>query len=380
MVLYGIYQIALYDTSGTRLAIIDDYRSLQYQKIVNGPGFFTLILNALDPKISLFENNSIIEVKRKIPGVTGWYTDFVGHVENDDETLFQNSNHQMIYVGSGLNGLLGRRIIAYRDGTSQSQKNAASETVMKEYVRENIGDLATVANGRLANGVLTNFSVETSGGNGITWAGEKSGKSLLETLQDIANFSEIDFSVETDTDIGSYIFKIHVGQLGDDRTTFGLNSTTGLNAAGNPPHVFSPERGNVQTARRAMNRRREKNRVYVFGRGAGATRDIEYEENATEIDVNNLNLKEVMRGAASQTGSGLNALANEQLELLSAEERFEFIPLDTQSSLYGVHYFLGDLVTVRLRGVERDKKLVSVSITISPSGENKTMQFKDIPR
>ncbi len=53
----ALYQIVLYDQNGVRQAIIDDYRSLQFQKKVNGPGFFTLILNDNDPKKVLFETD-----------------------------------------------------------------------------------------------------------------------------------------------------------------------------------------------------------------------------------------------------------------------------------------------------------------------------------
>lgn len=382
MILSAVYQLVLYDSGGARLAIIDDYRSLQYQNVVNGGEFFTLIINATDSKVPLFENNGILEVRRRIPGTLPWYTDFVGHIENQDDTLFENGNQQLIFVGSGLNGLLDRRIVAYRDGTSQSAKGIASETAMKEYVNENCGPVATVANGRLANGVITNFTVDLPGGGaGAVWDGERSGKKLLETIQDIANFSGLDFAVETNTVVGTYIFNTYENQLGTDRTTAGLDSTTGLNAAGNAPHIFSPERGNIKTARRVLKRRRERNRVYAFGKGQGPTRAIEYQEAAAEIDVDNLNLKEAMRGAISQDSvAELLALSAEWLEKLAFEEKFEFSPLDVQSSLYGVHYNLGDKVTVKLGDAERDKKIVSVSITVSRNGENKRIDFQDIPR
>ena len=125
------YQIALYDATGTKLAILDDYRSLQFKSEVNGQGFFTLILNANDPKRDLFEVNGIIEIKRKIPGVVDWYTEFTGHVENFQDDVFQNGNEQFTVVGSNINGLLARRVIAYYEGTIYAAKNDAAETVMK---------------------------------------------------------------------------------------------------------------------------------------------------------------------------------------------------------------------------------------------------------
>jgi len=380
--LYADYQVALYSPTGVRLAIIDDYRSLQYQRSLNNTGFFTLIMDGRSSKVSLFENNAHIEIKRKIPGVKNWYTDFVGIAENFDFTLFQNGNYQFTCVGSGLNRFLASRIIAYRDATAQSNKADVSETVMKEYVKENAGSDATVLNSRLADGVLSNLSVEADGGSGDAWSGERSGKPLLATLQDISNFASIDFAVETNTTIGTYIFRTFDGQLGEDRTTSGLDSSTGKNAAGNSPHIFAPERGNVQTSRVIEKHRKESNRVFAFGKGSGAGRSIEYSENAISIGTGNINLKEVMRGAGSQDiAAELERLASEWLDKLITEERFEFSPQDIESSLYGVHYTFGDKVTVKVGDVERDKKIISVSISIGERGESdKKIVFEDVVR
>ena len=382
--LAAIYQIILYDSTGMRLAILDDYRSLQFQNTVNGQGFFTLIINYNDPKRELFEINGIIEIKRKIPGVVDWYTEFNGHVENFQTNVFQNGNEQFTVVGSHFNGTLARRIIAYYEGTAEADKNDVAETVMKEFVTENIGALATVPNGRFANGVMSNFSIEADVATGVNWEGDRTGKNLLEVLQEISNFAEIDFEVQTDTTVGNYIFRTFVDQLGTDRTTFGLDPSTGLNGAGNAPHIFAPERGNVQTSLVAEKHRKEKNRVFVYGQGTGATRNIVSREDATAFDnTNNINLRETMRGGGSQdTAAKLNAKGDEVLESLKAIQKFEFTPQDIPSSLYGVHYFLGDKITVRVGGIEADKKIVSATITLSGGkGEsNKKFDFEDIPR
>ena len=383
---YAIYQIALYDDTGTRLAIIDDYRSMQYQKKINDSGFFSLFLNYNDPKRELFVVDSIIEIKRKIPGVLDWYTDFVGHCENFNTRLFSNSNYQYNVVGSSQNGLLSRRIIAYYETNAGAAKNDASETVMKEYVKENIGTDATIANGRIEDGRIISggsnlFAVEVDAGNGDTWQGDRSGKNLLEVLNEIARYSEIDFDIEIDSTIGNYIFRTFVDQLGKDRTITGLDPSTGLNAAGNTPHIFSPERGNIQECSFGERHKKESNRIYTFGKGAGLTRAIRYRENATAQSESVLNLREMMRGAGSQdTNAQLDDLADEWLEKLETIEKFDFVPKDIPSSLYGVHYNFGDKVTVRVGGTEKNKRLVAVTINLSGgNGESKKdLVFEDI--
>ena len=383
---YAVYQIVLYDDVGTRLAIIDDYRSMQYQKKINDGGFFSLFMDYNDPKRELFEVDGIIEIKRKIPGRLDWYTDFIGHCEDFNTRLFSNANYQFNVVGTGQNGLLARRIIAFDETTAYAAKNDASETVMKEYVKENIGSDATTANTRFADGRIisggTNlFSVQADAGNGITWQGDRSGKNLLEVLNEIARFSEIDFDVESNTAIGNYIFKTFVNQLGDDRTITGLDSSTGLNAAGNAPHIFSPERSNVQESSLSERHRKEANRVFAYGKGAGTTRNIRYRENTTAQSESALNIREVMRGASSQdSNTQLDDFADEWLEKLKTVEKFDFEPLDIPSSLYGVHYNFGDKITVKVGDVQANKRIVAVTINLAGGqGENsKKLVFEDI--
>lgn len=381
-----IYQIALYDTSGERLAIIDDYRSLQYGHTLNAPGFFNLQMNYYDAKRELFNYNYIVDVWRKIPNYIDWYREFIGHVEDLSYTFYGNGNTQFSVVGSGFNGLLNRVVIAYAKGSDESKKSAAAETVMKEYVLENRGSLATVANGREANGYLTTFYVEGSTGAGDTWSGERSGKQLLETLQDIANFSNIDFNVVVHPThgVGSYLFETYAGQMGVDRTTDGLDPSNGLNASGNVPHVFSLERGNVDVARFQRKRKNEINRCYIYGLDEDtALGNIRYRENVTAIDGEIINVREAMRGGESQIAEDeMDALADEYLEANQFVEHLEASPIDTPSSLYGSHFSIGDRLTFRIGDFERNKRLTRVSVTVSGSGggeSNKEFEFKDVP-
>lgn len=382
----AIYQLILYDVDGTMLAIIDDYRSLQFGHTLNEAGFFTLQLSYYDAKRPLFVKNAILEVRRKIPGYLDWYREFIGHCEDFSSAFYSNGNTQFTVVGSGFNGLLGRVIIGYEEGSAEAKKDGAAESVMKEYVTENRGLLATGANGREADSRMLTFSVEGDTGLGNTWSGERAGKNLLETLQDIANFSSIDYNVvvHPTNGIGYYLFETYENQLGLDRTTDGLDSSTGLNAAGNVPHVFSMEMGNVEEARVSEKHKGEINRCFIFGQdpttGLGV---IRYRENTTAIDGEAINIREAMRGGASQADDvEMDALADEYLEENQAIESFEFKPFDTPSSLYGLHYNFGDRVTVKIGDMERNKRLVRVAITVSggEGGEsNKEFEFKDVP-
>lgn len=376
------YQIAIYDTSGTQVGLMTDWRSLQFKKEVNREGFFTLIFNYYDPIRTKFETDGYIEVMRRIPGVKDWYVEFEGHIEDTNRLLFQNGNFQQTVVGSGFNGLLARRIIAYRDSTSYAKKSDAAETVMKEYVEQNCGASATTGNNRLLNGVIAGFTVDGDSGAGDTWEGDRSGKLLIEVLEEIANFASIDYNV-VGTGAATYKFYTYLNQLGLDKTTVGLDPSTGLNAAGNSPFIFDPDRGNVISASLTRKNRETANAIVVFGQGEGLTRTIAVRTDAAAILTTPIAQRELMRGGGSQTGAAeLNDLGDEWIEKKQQAVEFNFVPKDTEASLYGVHYELGDKVTGKLGDFEADKRIMSVTITVSggAKGENKTLEMKDVPR
>lgn len=382
-------EVRLFSAAGELVALFDTWRSLQYGHKLNSSGFFTFIIDANDSRVSLFEEDGQLEVWRWIPGVLDPYREFEGLIEDPDLTFFSNGNFQYTVVGSGYNAMLGRRIIAYTDNTAFSQKSDAAETVMKEYVDENCTSNAdaTRAEGTQADAEIPGLTIQGDTGNGATWDGERSGKLVLETLRQIAIYSEnkddgVDFQVVgtrvDNAGPATYEFRTYPGQLGDDRTTNGLDTSTGLNGAGNPPHVFSPELDNVETMRYALKRRASATAVYVWGNGTGAARTFGYAEDTTKTG---LARREVMRGGGNQTNdTERDALAAEWLEGLVAEEVFTFVPLEVASSRYGVHWFFGDRVTARLGSIERDKKITAVTITVADNRETITAEFTDISR
>jgi len=378
MSLSPVYQIVLKDKTGTQVAIIDDYRSLQAQKIVNDLGFFTLILGDTDPKRDLFEKDGQVEIKRRIPGYTDWYTEFECVILDFTTVLYENGNTQFTAVGAGYNEIASRRRIAYKKDTVRSKKNDVTETVMKEYVRENLGSDATVANGRLYDGVVTGFSIETDLGQGVIWGGERSGENLLDTLKKIALYSGVDFNI-VGTGVGTYEFRTYASGIGDDRTTVGLDTTTGLNAAGNAPHIFSVGFGNVETLVLSDKSKDTASLVYALGQGAGASQLIEYAVDLTAIADSPFGAREVVRGGGSQaTAAELQYMAEETLTEMLARPTISFKPLNIPASLYGVHFFWGDKVTIRFRDTDYNKRITGVRTNVSSAGESLEFTFSDI--
>jgi len=375
------YFVKLIDTTGYMVALFDSWISLEYGSIVDDVGYYSLSLDGNDDRLDLFQLDYMVEVWRGIPGVgVDWYCDFRGLHRTPKRAI--DSKGKKIFTSTGvcLNHLLSRRDIGYKAGTIRADKDDVAETVMKEYVAENCGVDATVANGRLRDGAFPGFTIDADGGQGINWPGSRAYENLLGTLMDIANVSGIDYRVES-LGNGQYRFFTYVDQLGVDRSVLGLNPATGLNAAGYPPVIFSVPIGNVQNIDYELNRNAEANAVFLLGKGDGSTRHITIVEDPGAGADSPWNDIEVAVNASSQEYEFQRVMVGiETLQQKAARESFSFTPLQQASSLYGVHYGIGDKVTAKYDDIQRDKRIVAVKVAISSSKETVDIVFADIPR
>jgi len=374
------YYVRLLKQNGSQIAIFDSFESLEFGQIVNDVGYHSLTLaDDGDSRLDLFELDGQVEVYRSVPGVgLDWYAEFSGFHRKENRITGQGG--KKIYSSSGVdyNELLVRRRIGYKGGTIRADKNAEAETVMKEYVEENCGASATVVNGREVDGVFPGFAVQSDEGAGIVWAGRRPFDLLLDVLKDISNYSLIDFIVEG-SGPAQFVFQTFEGQLGADRTTEGLSGK--LNGAGNPPVIFSVPYGNLQSLEYSLDRSTEGTVVFVLGAGEGSTRTIITRENSSAIASSPWNRRELsIPGSGQEFQYQLEALGDETLEEMKFMETFTFAPLQQPKQLYGLHYFLGDKVTMRYGDIERNKRIVSVKISVRGGRETITMDFADIPR
>jgi len=363
----------------SKVAVFDSWLGLVYNNIVNGVGAYTITLSADDPRISLFELDGIFEIYRSTPGsAVPWYQEGIYLNRTPVEWIDDSGKKLYSHSGVGLNDLLARTEINYPAATIKSYKLAPSETCMKEYVEENCGPSATMAigNERESDGVLPNFEVELDSGYGIEWEGDKAFENLLETLQEIAKFSNIDFNVEWTESSGKFIFKTFPDQLGLDRTTVGLIPSTGINSHGNSPVIFSMELGNVKNIKKTYDRGSEVNVVSVLGEGDGATREVQLRSLPSKLD-SPWNRREVSR-PKSGFESEMQIFGDGVLADLSAKEVIEFAPLRQPSTLYGKHFFFGDKITVKFNDIDYHKRVSEVSNSVIDMEENPSFVFADL--
>lgn len=372
------YCIELYDQTYAKIALFDAPYDLTYHKEINSVGTFSFSLDYNDPRTALFELDGMAVIRRSIPGVQlDWYDEFVGLHRSDSDNLPESAAGKFISSGPDLNDFLARTIINYREGTVKAQKSGPAETVIKEYVLENCGNQALIAvpYERCSDGVLQDFEVEASTGAGKSWEGTRAFENLLDTIQIIAKYADMDFNVTFDNTLKKFIFRTYADQLGEDRTTIGLNTHDGLNAAGNRPVIFSTQNGTIQKLKRTYDRMSESNVVSVLGDGDGATRLVEVVFRNTRYD-SPWNRREISR-AQSGYISEMQTAGEEALNETSAKDIIEFSPMQQSSQLYGLHYNVGDRITIRHRGVDSHKRIIAADNQAS-SDNALTLTFSDL--
>ncbi len=372
------YQIRLLDQSGAQVALLTEWRSLEYTKRVNRVGNYTLTLDGDLDVVDLFVLDGQIEILRRDIAASpsfGWTQDFEAFHRTTQRSTAQNGLSTFLSSGRGYNHLLWRRGIGYRAATSGADKSGPGETVMKAYVNENAGPGAIAP--RLFPGVTPGLTIQADGGAGTNWEGSKPFRPLLETLREIADATTVDFQV-VGTGAALFEFQAQARPIGTDRTNVGIDPATGLNAAGNAPVVFSLEFGNMQSPSYSLIRDPEVTAVIILGQGVEGSREV-IQRTSADVTDSPLNRIESFRNANEEAETaGLNSFGDALLEKLQARENFDFQTMQIPGLLYGRDYFLGDLVTARYKTIERQKQIIGVNVNVTEGTETITIEVGDV--
>ncbi len=368
------YQIVVKDTTGEQVAVLTDWRNLEYFKRVNGVGGYNLLIDGDSPKALLFDLDGIIEIKRVDLAASPTipiYTEFQGFHRDEEQKTDERGLATFRSIGVGFNDFLARRNIEFRTGTSGASKSGNGETVMKEYVNENAGPGVAVPP-RIESAPFPGFTVAATAGGGSAWEGDRAFKRLIDVAKEIGEATDVDFQVIEGATPYTFIFTAKARPLGEDRSEG--------NTAGNPPVVFSLNYGNMSNPTYTLSRRGEKNRIIVLGQGQPGSREV-ISRSSSAINDSPLNLIESVRNANQEEDTaGLNVVGDAALEVLQARETFAFQVIQQNSSRYGRNYFLGDIVTARYKLIQRDLQIVGVNIVVAQGlGEEIALTVSDVP-
>lgn len=362
-------EIILRDTSGTITTRFDDWISYEVDHYVNGIDRATFTINGNDQKSLLFGLDYFIEF---------WRSNKEANIEKYREaiTLHRTPNYSYDQSGQlkfesisvGLNDFLNRRIVYNYAGDARCTKSDAAETVMKEFVDEQVGPSATVAAGRLAEGAITGLIIEPDAASGDTWDGSRAWQNVFTVLQDIGESNDMAFRVDIlDPDTPSFIFRVKEKPYGADRSSTGIVAATGRNSAGNYPIIFSDQFGTAITPSYGIVRDTEANVAVVLGRGNEEERNVrERSLPGTTYDTDSpWNRREIaVHATLETTDDALDQKGDETLELTIPQIIVDLEVVQHPSCLYGRDYFLGDIITVRVSGLEINKTIIGVNIKV----------------
>lgn len=323
------FRLDLSKANGEKFDEVTDFIDLACSVRVNEPGAMSFVLPGNHTAAYLLEERSQLDLYyRDLEAGLAW-TKFFGGIYLGQRREYSGQSR---FVGSAMGYLwmLGTRIVAYSANKTGRSKyvNVAGETVMKSLVQYNVTAAATTLNGRLRNGTAWPSNVITiestqHRGNTTTWYAAQD--NVLESLIDLAKIAGGDYDLVKNQ--GAFQFRFYPGQLGTDRT-----STV----------VFSLEHGNMGSAVYKRSRVSEATVAIVGGQGDEAAREFVVR---TGADYNSMSDVEVFAPATHiEQGNvnGLNAAGDKKLVDTRAPAVFEFDIIQTPSSRFGLHYFLGD--------------------------------------
>jgi hypothetical protein len=341
------YRIVLKTAAGVKVADVNDFLSVAYTKQVNAPGLCQFILNGNHAAVSQLALDGQIEVYRRdqAQGIA-WYADFFGLYRGTEQTSKAGLDLFTAFC-PGQMSFLSRRHILYAAGTASRSEFAAvpAETVMKTLVNYNACANATTGNSRKRNGAITGLSiaVDAAGGSTISWS--CAWKNLLDQLQAIAQIAGGDFDL-VKTGAQTWQFRFYSGQLGTDRS-----STL----------TFAMELGNMAEPVYRYMRMDEKTVAVVGGQDTGANRAVVTRTGADYSAANDIEL--FVDGRSDDSTAKLNGRGDAALDKAQARNAFSYKVLQTPASLYGLHYFLGDLVKAKYKSVTVTQQVYAVSVS-----------------
>jgi hypothetical protein len=370
------YNIVLRDQGAQQVALFDTWRSLTYEKRLNNWGAYSLYYYGGDSRRLLFEVDGLLEVRRRNPEYgLDWYTDYIGFHRTAGNSISEADQDIAVSQGRSLVDLLRRRAIEYFAGSAYTNKGPApADDIMKAFVFENAGAGAIAPPRRnlpTSSAIFPGFGVAANASAGPLWEGQRSWKNLLEVVQEIALASHVDFDVVIDTALALPIeFRTYYPQIGVDRSVD--------NAANNPPIIFAPEFGNLTTPNYTDSRTEEVTAVLVVGEGESSSR-ASLERVSAAAAESPFNRIELVRDARNETGDeALEQIALAELEKLGRQQALTFRVLQTDATVYGRDYNVGDTITARFKNIQMNKRIVGVQVNVSaPRGETIDIDVAD---
>jgi hypothetical protein len=349
------YTISLYSSTGLIRSISQDYLSLAISRTINAPDIMQAVYDSNSNNAQYLLIGAIVTVTRvdTAAGISA-STEFSGIIRQMRRVVNDRTTYEITAVG--MMAILGDRIVAYPANILNRSlyRSTPAEDVLKNMFNYNIGSSATVANGRLINGVVTGMTTTASAGTGTSMSIGVAGQNLLSAMQKVADDGGGDFSLSY-TAPATWVFAWHLGQLGTDRTAT-VKLSVPLGTIGEL--IVDDNRVSDFTA------------TIVGGTGEGKAR--RYATRPATLPTGR-NLREFFVDARNEKKATLARLQQIGQIVVNRQGRrrtsYTATLLQNAALRYGRDYFLGDLVTILDGTTEVTQKVSEVALEFSSEGQ-----------
>lgn len=350
------YSLWLSTPTNTQLLNITDFTSLNYTRSVNVAGAmnFTIASKLIDR--TLIKRDTRLEIWRSVGGTE--------YLETNTQWLIRrwriDKDNEIITVqAQSALSLAARRIIAYDSGTTQATKNAAADSMIVEFVKENMGSDATDSDRDWSDKI----DFITAAGVGPSVHKEASRRILLNTCQDIAQDAgqlgtPVFFDMEYNAGSKKLEFKTFVNQRGLDLT------------AGQQQLTLSPDFGNLENSERVDDYTNEVTFVYAAGQGIAGNRNVQVASDTDRINESPFGRVEQLRDARqSSTDNKLLAEAQAAVRAGRPRRTLEGTIVNKTGSIYGINWKWGDKIKIDFEGEVQTARVDTIRVSVRDGKE-----------
>jgi hypothetical protein len=348
------YRIELYSADNVKFAEITDYVGLGYTRKRNGPGTLLLDMPSGHAQLAALTNLRPVQVWRrdKAAGIE-WYRDWFGIIRDTEVTF--NDFEQIRYTAIDRFAQLAWRYNLYFASTANRTVFTATpvQTIIYLLATYNFTGSATVANGRVRNASLSWMSVPASAGLGPTIDRANAFANVMTEIQDLCKIDNAEVRME------------HLTPTTAQITYYAAPNGAGTNRAATV--IFSIERDNILNYKQSQKHTAEKTVAIVGGKGTESNRQFavatgsNYSAGSNDV--------EIFVNAGNKPTAELATIATKTVTDLRARKVIDFAPKTGGPFLYGRDYYLSDIVTGRIRGVDTQRRIDGVNVEFRPNGE-----------
>lgn len=362
------YQVLVINSRTGDLERTFDLTNLEarYTRVLNGIGSVVLTLTD-DPEYDdLFLLDNFVEIWRQSP-ITGDFQKEETYLVRQTHRFREDDRDFFLVGGQSLNHLFKRRIIDPYDDPlvagGYSTKDGTGDEVMRAYIREQMGDLAS------ADRQVPNLTVPEGSPGQYNVGARLRFENLYEVLLDLSGRSGVDFHIFRTSGAN---LEVAVRPLGVDRTRL-------TNYARAPFVYLTPLRGNLTDPSYDLDRTDEVTFVYAQGQGQGSSRLLLRVPGQYVADSPYNRIEEMIDSRSSERGQALVLFGEATTKLYQGRPvvQFSFEPTGVEpGNIYRQDWDLGDRVTV-LWGNERDLRITQVDVSVEERGESIIITVED---